>query len=454
MGRRVTAMILAVLLLAALAPPRAAAADSRSYSRVFGDSGGAIRDTAERSAQHSLTVTAKGIDVSHNQGTIDWETVKDNVDFVIIRCGYGINETRYDDTQWKRNADACTRLGIPFGVYLYSYAETDDEARSEAAHALRLLSGYKPSLPVYLDLEDEKYIAPNCTNAQILSHATIFCEAMEAAGYRAGVYANRYWWTTKLTSSDYDRWDRWVAVYGPTDSPGYNKSYSCWQYSKTGSVGGISGYVDLDYWYGELPTASCEHSFVLSSATAAGCTADGKQLYTCSKCGETKTQTIAALGHDYGAWIVVTPATCVSDGVQRCVCSRCSAQKETPIKASGVHTWDDGEIIAAATCTTDGKIRYTCRQCGEEQTDIIPCSGHSYTNGKCSVCGAADPGLLLGDLNGDGAVSSADAVLLSRALAGLVDLTAVQRAAADLNGDGAVSSADIVLLARRLVGTT
>ena len=87
MRRRVTAMIMAVFLLAALAPPRAAAADSRSYSRVFDDSGGTIRRTAENSAQRSLTVTAKGIDVSHNQGTIDWETVKDNVDFVIIRCG-------------------------------------------------------------------------------------------------------------------------------------------------------------------------------------------------------------------------------------------------------------------------------------------------------------------------------------------------------------------------------
>ena len=61
----------------------------------------------------------RGIDVSSHQGVIDWETVKNEIDYVIIRCGYGANRETQDDIYFKRNADECTRLGIPFGVYLY-----------------------------------------------------------------------------------------------------------------------------------------------------------------------------------------------------------------------------------------------------------------------------------------------------------------------------------------------
>ena len=74
---------------------------------------------------------AKGIDVSKHNGTIDWEKVKSSdVDFAIIRCGYGQNLTNQDDSKWKENADACTRLGIPFGTYIYSYAMSVADAES------------------------------------------------------------------------------------------------------------------------------------------------------------------------------------------------------------------------------------------------------------------------------------------------------------------------------------
>lgn len=93
------------------------------------------------------------IDVSEHQGTINWDAVKGHIDGAILRCGYGDNIASQDDKQWKRNADECTRLGIPFGVYIYSYATSDAQARSEAEHVLRLISGYKLSYPIYLDLE-------------------------------------------------------------------------------------------------------------------------------------------------------------------------------------------------------------------------------------------------------------------------------------------------------------
>ena len=85
------------------------------------------------------------IDVSEHQGKIDWEKVKPQIDGAILRCGYGSDYTNQDDEQFKRNADECTRLGIPFGVYLYSYADSIEKAKSEAAHVLRLIKGYKLS---------------------------------------------------------------------------------------------------------------------------------------------------------------------------------------------------------------------------------------------------------------------------------------------------------------------
>lgn len=194
--------------------------------------------------------TAFGIDVSHHQGTIDWDIVAPQIDFAIIRCGYGDDLTSQDDRQWTNNVEACTRLGIPFGVYIYSYALSEAEALSEANHVLRLIEGYTPTLPIYFDLEDPS-ILNNCSTTQILNITRTFCEAIEAEGYKAGVYANRNWWTNYLTSSEYDQWDRWYARYA--SAPGYSKDYTMWQYSETGSIDGISGNVDLNHWYGAFP---------------------------------------------------------------------------------------------------------------------------------------------------------------------------------------------------------
>ena len=80
--------------------------------------------------------TKKGIDVSVHNGKIDWQKVKnDGIDFAIIRCGYGQNMTSQDDVYWEYNVSECERLGIPYGVYLYSYANTLAKAKSEAQHA-------------------------------------------------------------------------------------------------------------------------------------------------------------------------------------------------------------------------------------------------------------------------------------------------------------------------------
>lgn len=191
---------------------------------------------------------AYGIDVSQWQGTIDWKQVKNsNVDYAILRCGYGDDLTEQDDTYWKENADACTSNNIPFGVYIYSYALSTAQAKSEAEHVLRLIEGYDLSYPIYLDLEDNS-ICNNLTAEQIADNAQVFCDTIEAAGYEAAIYANLNWFTNYLTDSRFAQWDKWIAQYNTTCD--YQGEYSMWQCSSEGQINGIQGNVDLNVDFG------------------------------------------------------------------------------------------------------------------------------------------------------------------------------------------------------------
>ena len=187
----------------------------------------------------------KGIDVSSFQKEIDWQKVADSdVSYAIIRCGYGNDEISQDDSYWKYNADECTRLGIPFGVYIYSYAMNVEEAKSEAEHVLRLVEGYDLSYPIYFDLEDEKYTG-KLTNKEIADIAEVFCDTVEAAGYDVGIYANLYWFNNKLTDSRFDQWPKWIAQYNSQCD--YRGEYTMWQCTSSGIVDGIEGTVDLNF---------------------------------------------------------------------------------------------------------------------------------------------------------------------------------------------------------------
>ena len=193
-----------------------------------------------------------GVDVSTHQGPINWARVKDSgVTFAIIRCGYGSDYTGQDDNQFIANVRGCRNNGIPFGIYLYSYAKTTDMASSEAAHVLRLMNeaGLSPldlSYPIYYDLE-EGGSSPNISNDQLLANTKVFCAAISAAGFVPGVYANTNWWTHYLTSAEYDQWPRWVAQYNYRCT--YGKHYDIWQADSQSSISGITGGVDVNFDY-------------------------------------------------------------------------------------------------------------------------------------------------------------------------------------------------------------
>ena len=186
----------------------------------------------------------KGIDVSEHNGEIDWEKVKnDGIDFAIIRCGYGQDMESQDDDYWEANVEACEALGIPYGVYLYSYADTLEKAQSEAQHVLRLLEGHDPAYPVYYDLEDN--ITLELSDSMKTQVAATFCNIITDNGYEAGVYSSLYWWNDYLTDPVFNNWSRWVAQWNPTCD--YQGEYELWQCSSTGQVDGIEGNVDLNF---------------------------------------------------------------------------------------------------------------------------------------------------------------------------------------------------------------
>lgn len=192
----------------------------------------------------------KGIDVSVHQGVIDWNVVKNNIDFAIIRCGYGIDKVDQDDKNFQTNADMCTKLKIPFGVYLYSYARSKEEAISEANHVLRLIKNYQLEYPVYYDVESNLYIDQN-TKETLIQMCESFCNTIEKAGYYVGIYSNLYMFETKLNSSRLDKYDKWVAQWGSTVT--YSKPFGMWQYTSDGKVSGINGRVDMNIAFYDYP---------------------------------------------------------------------------------------------------------------------------------------------------------------------------------------------------------
>lgn len=154
-----------------------------------------------------------GIDISKHNGNIDLSPYKGQ--FVIIRVGYG---NFHKDVKFERNVKECKRLGIPFGVYHYSYALNAETAKKEAAGVLQTIAPYKDDIKVgvWFDMEDadgyKKKHGFKFSNSTIAPICYAFCKAVEDAGYYAGIYTASSW--LHYVSGVNDRFDKWVANWG------------------------------------------------------------------------------------------------------------------------------------------------------------------------------------------------------------------------------------------------
>lgn len=205
-------------------------------------------------------IQLKGIDVSEHQGRIDWDKVKaDGIEFAMIRCGYGNDEPSQDDSQFERNVQEAERVGIPWGAYLYSYALNINEAKSEAAHVLRLLKGKTPLYPIAFDMEDAdgyKKRRGMPSNAVLADICDTFLSTVKKAGFKVVLYANKNWLTNRLNDQKLDQYDIWVAQWGARVT--YQDDYVMWQYTNSGTVNGIGSGVDMNYSYRDFASRTVQ----------------------------------------------------------------------------------------------------------------------------------------------------------------------------------------------------
>ena len=236
-----------------------------------------------------VSETAKvvtGIDVSHwqsDRGKIDWNKVKnDGIDYVIIKAAgrsIGSDGSLYEDSAYRENIEGALAAGIPVGVYFFSQAITEQEAREEASLILALIKDYKITFPVVFDWETSKgyrTYSSGLSREKMNSIASTFCDMVQAAGYTPMVYGNGEDFTCRYNfdslCAKYKIWlARYPAPYGGTvrykvgdplpSGRNIPSTYQMWQYCSDGAVAGINGNVDVNvsffsYSGTEVPTTA------------------------------------------------------------------------------------------------------------------------------------------------------------------------------------------------------
>ena len=193
----------------------------------------------------------KGIDVARYQGVIDWEKVKAaGIKFAMLKT-VSTNKNFggiYIDPTFERNYAECKRLGIPVGVYYYTYAQDKQRADAELAMLKKAITGKVFEYPVVIDVEDNK-LKP--LSADALTDLVIYAaETIEKWGAYAAVYTYTYYKNTELNMKRLVPYDLWIADYRGQQP---DVKHGMWQYTSKGRVDGISGNVDLNWAYKDYP---------------------------------------------------------------------------------------------------------------------------------------------------------------------------------------------------------
>ena len=195
------------------------------------------------------TLASVGVDVSSHQQEIDWELVAANgVEFAMIRVGYrGYSEGEIQpDEYFVQNMEGARAAGLDVGVYFFSQALDEQEAIDEANYVLEQIKDYPLSYPVIFDWEDIEADArtDGMDSVQLTKNAIAFCDTIEQAGYRAGVYFNQRFGYEEFDLESLQDYVFWLAEYN--DTPSFSFHFQIWQYCNDGRVDGIKTDVDLN----------------------------------------------------------------------------------------------------------------------------------------------------------------------------------------------------------------
>ena len=192
----------------------------------------------------------KGIDLSKHNEVTDYDLVARDIDFAILRVGYGV-EYLPDSQKDKKFDDYYNGFKgkVKIGAYYYAYANEKGEGKKEAENCLKYLNGKSLDLPIFYDLEDK-----TLKNIEIIARE--FVDTIKAAGYKAGIYTNLDWATHKIDLSKFNDCSIWIARFGRNDgnipSTEPPVKWDFWQYTSVGKIKGIKGYVDLNISRGHV----------------------------------------------------------------------------------------------------------------------------------------------------------------------------------------------------------
>ena len=185
--------------------------------------------------------TLAGIDISRHNGEVDFSKVKPQVDFIIMRAGYGSSDI---DIKFEVNYEGAKKNKIPIGVYWYCYAETPEKALIEAQYFLSIVKGKQFEFPVYYDVEEQSILDTGAENVNAIIKT--FCEELEKNNYYCGLYSSSNYLKGLIYEEVKQKYAIWVAHWGVI-KPSYEGPWGVWQYTSDGHMDGVeSERLDLD----------------------------------------------------------------------------------------------------------------------------------------------------------------------------------------------------------------
>ncbi len=303
----------------------------------------------------------KGVDISSNNGSIDIAKIKSaGYDFVMIRCGFGENITSQDDNRWEENVRKCAAAGMPWGAYFYSYACSEASAKSELEHALRLLKGKKPTLPVAFDMEDTdgykaKHGGWNKTNVD--RACRIFLEGIAKDGYYPMLYAGFEEMNNYISAEVWNKYDIWFPHWA--SACGYKGKNLCmWQYGgetnklESNSIPGV-GVIDKNICYKDYPA-------IIKQGGYNGWTKTGSTATTTAKATVTEAQLRQNVADIINSWLGAKEGDSVHAEILRIY----NAQNRVPVdyKMQVHDAWCAATVSAA--WLKAGIAQYTGTECG------------------------------------------------------------------------------------------
>ena len=247
-----------------------------------------------------------GIDVSHHNGTINWQQVRrDGKEFAILKCQYEAQSHRIDET-FEYNYTEAGKYGIARGVYIYIARASMADPEADANALLKHLARRPLEYGIWLDLEDRSLEAKG--KAYIRDLAFIYADIFHQAGSYVGIYSNKDWYTRLIHNDLKENFDFWIARYPKHDTGTYNKTSNlkpsplvavAWQYSSKGNVAGIKTRCDLDVDYDGVVRLIAQEPLRKSNEEIAREVWEGK--WGTEKTKPTRKELLTRAGYEYEA---------------------------------------------------------------------------------------------------------------------------------------------------------